>query len=34
LASAGRIREHTPGAALAAQHLFAVERPAHCLTHF
>ncbi|MCZ9883589.1 GNAT family N-acetyltransferase [Arthrobacter sp. B2a2-09] len=34
LASAGRIREHTPGAALAAQHMFAVERPAHCLTHF
>ena len=34
LASAGRIREHTPGASLAAQHLFAVERPAHCLTHF
>ncbi|MEV8147510.1 GNAT family N-acetyltransferase [Arthrobacter sp. NPDC080073] len=34
LASAGRIREHTPGAALAAGHMFAVERPAHCLTHF
>ncbi|WP_340639335.1 sterol carrier protein domain-containing protein [Arthrobacter sp. Hiyo1] len=34
LASAGRIREHTPGAALAARHMFAVERPAHCLTHF
>ncbi|MDQ0030390.1 GNAT family N-acetyltransferase [Arthrobacter bambusae] len=34
LASAGRIREHSPGAALAAQHMFAVERPAHCLTHF
>jgi predicted acetyltransferase len=34
LASAGRIREHTAGAALAARHMFAVERPAHCLTHF
>lgn len=34
LASAGRIREHTPGATLAAQQMFAVERPAHCLTHF
>ncbi|MCT9868080.1 GNAT family N-acetyltransferase [Paenarthrobacter aurescens] len=34
LAAAGRIREKTPGAALHAQQLFAVERPAHCLTHF
>ncbi|GAA4032125.1 GNAT family N-acetyltransferase [Arthrobacter methylotrophus] len=34
LASAGRIREHTPGATVTAQHMFAVERPAHCLTHF
>lgn len=34
LAAAGRIREKTPGAALQAQHLFAVERSAHCLTHF
>ncbi|MBB6403152.1 GNAT family N-acetyltransferase [Arthrobacter sp. AZCC_0090] len=34
LASAGRIREHTPGATLAGQQMFAVERPAHCLTHF
>ncbi|WAH96876.1 GNAT family N-acetyltransferase [Arthrobacter sp. MMS18-M83] len=34
LASAGRIREHTPGVTLAAQQMFAVERPAHCLTHF
>lgn len=34
LASAGRIREYAPGATLAAQQMFAVERPAHCLTHF
>ncbi|MFI2562793.1 GNAT family N-acetyltransferase [Paenarthrobacter sp. NPDC018779] len=34
LAAAGRIQVHTPGAAFAAQQLFAVERPAHCLTHF
>ncbi|MFH5877687.1 GNAT family N-acetyltransferase [Arthrobacter sp. NA-172] len=34
LASAGRIHEHTPGATLIAQQMFAVERPAHCLTHF
>lgn len=34
LVSAGRIREHTPGAALTARDMFAVERPAHCLTHF
>ncbi|MGR0159777.1 GNAT family N-acetyltransferase [Paenarthrobacter nitroguajacolicus] len=34
LAASGRIKEHTPGAAFLAQQLFAVERPAHCLTHF
>jgi predicted acetyltransferase len=34
LAAAGRIQEKTPGAALLAQQLFAVERSAHCLTHF
>ena len=34
LLAAGRIREHTPGAAFRAQQLFAVERPAHCATHF
>ncbi|WP_426225998.1 GNAT family N-acetyltransferase [Pseudarthrobacter sp. DSP2-3-2b1] len=34
LASAGVIREHTPGAALQARQLFAVERATHCLTHF
>ncbi|MGP0221323.1 MULTISPECIES: GNAT family N-acetyltransferase [unclassified Paenarthrobacter] len=34
LAAAGRIREHRSGAALEARQLFAVERPAHCLTHF
>ncbi|MDI2033832.1 GNAT family N-acetyltransferase [Paenarthrobacter nitroguajacolicus] len=34
LAAAGRIREHTPGSAFQAQQLFAVERSAHCLTHF
>lgn len=34
LLAAGRIREHTPGAAVTAARMFAVERPAHCLTHF
>jgi len=34
LKAAGRITEHTPGAALKARLMFAVERPAHCLTHF
>ncbi|WP_347107416.1 GNAT family N-acetyltransferase [Paenarthrobacter sp. S56] len=34
LAAAGRISEHRPSAAFAAQQMFAVERPAHCLTHF
>ncbi|MCH6470510.1 GNAT family N-acetyltransferase [Sinomonas terrae] len=34
LREAGRISEENPGAALAAERLFAVERPAHCLTHF
>ena len=34
LASAGRIAEHVPGAALKARLMFAVERPPHCLTHF
>ncbi|MFE4198521.1 GNAT family N-acetyltransferase [Paenarthrobacter sp. NPDC056912] len=34
LAAAGRVREHTQGAAFRAQQLFAVERSAHCLTHF
>jgi predicted acetyltransferase len=34
LAAAGRIQEKTPGAALHAQQIFAVERSAHCLTHF
>lgn len=34
LAAAGRITEHTPGAALTARRMFAVERPPHCLTHF
>ncbi len=34
LAAAGRISERRPGAAFAAQQMFAVERPAHCLTHF
>ena len=34
LLAAGRIREHTPGAAFRARQLFAVERPAHCATHF
>ena len=34
LAAAFRVHEHTPGAAFLAARLFAVERPAHCLTHF
>jgi predicted acetyltransferase len=34
LAAAGRVAEHTPGAALAAKLMFAVERAPHCLTHF
>ncbi|MGO4144279.1 GNAT family N-acetyltransferase [Paenarthrobacter sp. YAF11_1] len=34
LAAAGRIHEKTAGAAFLAQQLFAVDRPAHCLTHF
>ncbi len=34
LAASGRIRELTPGAAFRAAGMFAVERPAHCLTHF
>jgi len=34
LKAAGRITEHTAGAALAARLMFAVERSPHCLTHF
>lgn len=34
LKAAGRIQEHTPGAALRARLMFAVERAPHCLTHF
>ena len=34
MAAAGRISEKTAGAAFLAQQLFAVERSAHCLTHF
>jgi hypothetical protein len=34
LAAAGRITETTPGAALKARQMFAVERATHCLTHF
>lgn len=34
LATAGRIAEHVPGAALKARLMFAVERSPHCLTHF
>jgi predicted acetyltransferase len=34
LAAAGTLHEHTAGAAFLAARLFAVERPAHCLTHF
>ncbi|MEC5181661.1 GNAT family N-acetyltransferase [Arthrobacter sp. CG_A4] len=34
LTAAGRIAEHSPGAALKARLMFAVERAPHCLTHF
>jgi predicted acetyltransferase len=34
LAAAGTVHENTAGAAFLAARLFAVERPAHCLTHF
>ncbi len=34
LREAGRIAQAGPGAALAAERMFAVERPAHCSTHF
>lgn len=34
MTAAGRIREHRQGASLQARGLFAVERAAHCLTHF
>lgn len=34
LREAGRISEENPGAVLEAERMFAVERPAHCLTHF
>ena len=34
LTAAGRIRENTPGSALMARQMFAVERATHCLTHF
>ncbi|WP_354217080.1 MULTISPECIES: GNAT family N-acetyltransferase [unclassified Arthrobacter] len=34
LTAAGRIRERKHGASLQARGLFAVERAAHCLTHF
>lgn len=34
LTAAGRIAEHTPGAARTARLMLAVERAAHCLTHF
>lgn len=34
LREAGRVSEEHPGAALEAERIFAVERPAHCLTHF
>ncbi|KUM38018.1 GNAT family N-acetyltransferase [Arthrobacter sp. EpRS71] len=34
LAAAGRLHEHSPGAAYLAQQLFTVERSVHCLTHF
>ncbi|MBX0299303.1 GNAT family N-acetyltransferase [Cryobacterium sp. 1639] len=34
LAAANKLREHTAGAAFLLARLFAVERPAHCLTHF
>jgi len=34
LAAANKVRETTAGAAFLVARLFAVERPAHCLTHF
>jgi predicted acetyltransferase len=34
LKAAGRVTEHTAGAALAARLMFAVERSPHCPTHF
>ena len=34
LTAAGRITEKTPGAALKARQMFAVERSTHCRTHF
>ena len=34
LKAAGKISEHTSGAALKAGQMFAVERATHCLTHF
>ena len=34
LTAAGRIKENIPGAALKARQMFAVERSAHCMTHF
>jgi predicted acetyltransferase len=34
LLAAAKLRENTAGAAFLATRLFAVERPAHCLTHF
>ena len=34
LAASGRISEHTRGAAFLARQMFAVERAAHCPTHF
>jgi predicted acetyltransferase len=34
LKAAGMVCEATPGAALKAQQMFAVERATHCLTHF
>jgi predicted acetyltransferase len=34
LAAAGRISQHSAGAALTARRMFAVERAPHCLTHF
>ena len=34
LKAAGRITEHTAGAALTARLMFAVERSPHCPTHF
>jgi predicted acetyltransferase len=34
LKAADQIRENSPGAALKARQMFAVERSAHCMTHF